>query len=212
MDKGLRLSGVEIALQGRRLVALDGHVAPGRVLTVTGPSGAGKSSLLAFLAGFLDPAFAAAGRIVLDGEDVTARPPQARRMGLLFQDPLLFPHMSVGANLLFGLDPAVRGRAARRAAAERMLERMEMADVFTRDPATLSGGQASRVALGRTLLAGPRALLLDEPFSKLDRPLRRQMRDLVFGLARAQAIPAILVTHDAEDAEAAGGEVVEIGG
>ena len=92
-----------------------------------------------------------------------------------------------------------------------MLSRVGLAGAFDADPATLSGGQAARVALARTLIAEPRALLLDEPFSRLDAPLRRSMRDLVFGLVAERRIPALLVTHDREDAEAAGGPIIELG-
>lgn len=200
---GLVLDRVEIALAGRRLVAIDRRIAPGAVLAVTGPSGAGKSSLLAFLGGFLAPPLAARGRIGLEGRDITALPPEKRRIGLLFQDALLFPHLSVGGNLLFGLGPRTRGRARRRAAADAMLEKVGLAGFFGRDPATLSGGEAARVALARTLLSDPRALLLDEAFSRLDRDLRASVRTLVFGLVCERQIPAILVTHDREDAEGA---------
>jgi putative thiamine transport system ATP-binding protein len=207
---GLALCGVEIRLAGRTLVALDAHVAPGRVLTVMGPSGSGKSSLLAFAAGFLARPFAARGRVLLDGEDVTDLPPERRRIGLLFQDPLLLPHLSVAGNLRFGLSPAVRGRAARRAAVAAALREIGLDDFGPRDPATLSGGEQARVALQRTLLARPRALLLDEPFSKLDAPLRAQVRALVFAQAAKRGLPVLLVTHDPADAEAAGGEVVRL--
>lgn len=212
MDDGLLLGRVCISLGDRRLVALDRWIAPGAVFTVMGPSGAGKSSLLAFLGGFLDPAFTATGRVVLKGRDVTRLRPELRRTGLLFQDALLFPHLSVGGNLLFGLGAHVRGRTARRGAAEAMLEKVGLGGFFARDPATLSGGQGARVALARTLLSEPEALLLDEAFSRLDRDLRASMRALVFGLVRERAIPAILVTHDREDALEAGGDIVEIGG
>ncbi|MCE7030227.1 ATP-binding cassette domain-containing protein [Jiella sp. CBK1P-4] len=209
--EGLRLSGVEIALGGQRLLALDHAVPPGDTLTVMGPSGSGKSTLFAFVAGFLDPAFKAQGKVFLNGRDLTRLAPRRRRLGLLFQDALLFPHMSVGENLLFALSPEIRGRSRRRETAETMLAEVGLDDTFVRDPATLSGGQAARVALARTLLAEPEALLLDEPFSRLDQALRATIRDLVFSRIRERRIPAILVTHDPADAEAAGGDVVDIG-
>lgn len=208
---GLILRDVAIGLDGRRLLALDRRIAPGETLTVMGPSGSGKSTLFAFVAGFLDPAFSATGSVVLDGRELTHLAPRQRRLGLLFQDALLFPHMSVGENLLFALAPTLRGRRARRQAAERMLAKVGLEGMFDRDPATLSGGQAARVALARTLLAEPRALLLDEPFSRLDQTLRIATRKLVFARIRERGIPAILVTHDPADAEAAGGPVVVIG-
>lgn len=210
---GLILREVTIAVRGAALVsALDLHVAPGAVVTVMGPSGSGKSSLLAHIGGFLDPAFDASGEILLDGEPLASLPPQARRIGILFQDDLLFPHLSVGGNLAFGLSAAVRGRAARLARIDEALEQAGLSGFRDRDPATLSGGQRARVALMRTLLAEPKALLLDEPFGKLDRPLRKDFREFVFEHARKRGLPTLLVTHDVEDAEAAGGRVVSLAG
>ena len=210
-DEGLRLDAVEISLGTRRLLTLDRLVPPGQTLSVMGPSGSGKSTLFALIAGFLDPAFTATGRALLNGRDLTGLPPERRRVGLLFQDALLYPHMSVGGNLLFGLSAQVTGRSRRRAAAEAMLERVGLPGHLDRDPATLSGGQGARVALARTLLADPEALLLDEPFSRLDTDLRQTVRQLVFDLVAERQIPALLVTHDRADAEAAGGPIVDLG-
>ena len=207
---GLTIDKVEITLNGDRLVAADAHVSPGEILTVMGPSGSGKSTLLAYVAGFLDPVFSAAGQIRLNKVDVTAQPPERRGMGLLFQDPLLFPHLSVGGNLTFGLTPATKGQAARRQAIEAALSHVGMDGFFHRDPATLSGGQRARVALMRTLLSKPEALLLDEPFSKLDTARRGQVRELVFAEARQRGLPVLLVTHDIADAKAAGGPCIEL--
>jgi putative thiamine transport system ATP-binding protein len=209
---GLQFDRVAIALDGRPLVAVDRLIAPGEVLTVMGPSGSGKSTLLAFAAGFLDPVFSAEGRILLAGEDVTQQPPERRGMGLLFQDPLLFPHMSVSANLMFGLHPSVSGAAARKAAVGQALVDVGLDKFADRDPATLSGGQKARVALMRTLLSEPRALLLDEPFSKLDTARRGQVRSLVFAEAAKRQLPVLLVTHDPADAKAAGGPCIELDG
>ncbi len=211
-EAGLKLDDVTISLGPTRLLAIAHHVAPGETLTVMGPSGSGKSSLLAFVGGFLDPAFRAGGRVVCDGVDILALPPERRHAGILFQDPLLFPHMSVAGNLLFALPQAVSGKAARRAAVEDALRDIGLADAGERDPETLSGGQKARVALARVLLSAPRMLLLDEPFSKLDAELRQQMRERVFGRARRGRLPVVLVTHDEADAEAAGGAVVRVGG
>ncbi len=209
-SRGLSLERLEIALHSDRLVAVDAHIPPGEILTVMGPSGSGKSTLLAYVAGFLDPVFAATGAIRLNGRDVTGLPPERRGMGLLFQDPLLFPHLSVGGNLMFGLTPAIHGRAARRRAVEAALRHVGMDGFYNRDPATLSGGQRARVALMRTLLSKPEALLLDEPFSKLDAARRGQVRDLVFAEARQRGLPVLLVTHDVADATAAGGPCIEL--
>ncbi|WP_370853102.1 ATP-binding cassette domain-containing protein [Oceanibacterium hippocampi] len=208
----LELRGVSLRLGPRALFGpLDLTVAPGDVVTLMGPSGCGKSSLLALICGTLDPAFRASGEIALDGRPLRDLAPERRRVGILFQDDLLFPHLSVADNLAFGLDPAVRGRKARAAAIAAALDDAGLDGYGERDPATLSGGQRARVALMRTLLARPRALLLDEPFSRLDAGLRDRIRRFVFDHARAHALPTLLVTHDAEDARAAGGTVLELG-
>lgn len=212
MESGLFLDEVSIALGARLLLTLTHRVEPGEVLTVMGPSGSGKSTLLAYIGGFLDPAFSARGRVFADAVELTALPAEDRHAGILFQDPLLFPHMSVAGNLVFAIPAAVRGRSARRALAGRALEGVGMEGMGERDPDTLSGGQKARVALARVLLSAPRTLLLDEPFSKLDADLRQQMRELVFDKARASGLPVLLVTHDEADAAAAGGPVIRIGG
>ncbi|MCW3473089.1 ATP-binding cassette domain-containing protein [Limobrevibacterium gyesilva] len=183
---------------------------PSQVVTVMGPSGVGKSSLLAFACGTLAAGLQAEGRVLIDGDDITALPPHRRRLGILFQDDLLFPHMSVGDNLLFGLDPAMRGRAARRAAMQTALIEAELPGMAARDPASLSGGQRARIALMRVLLSRPRALLLDEPFGRLDAALRDRLRRVVFDAAAARGLPVLLVTHDHADADAAGGPVLEL--
>ncbi len=209
-ERGLRLERLRVTREGRLVAALDAHIAPGAVLTVMGPSGSGKSTLLSAIIGAVAPGFAVAGRVRLDGRDLTGLPPQERRVGILFQDDALFAHLSVGGNLAFALPPSVRGRAARRARVEAALADAELTGFADRDPATLSGGQRARVALMRALLAEPRALLLDEPFSRLDAALRAQIRDFVFQRARDRRLPVLLVTHDAEDARAAGGPVVSL--
>jgi putative thiamine transport system ATP-binding protein len=208
---GLELDAVTIALHGRRLIGpLSLSVEPGTIVTVMGPSGCGKSSLLAFLCGTLDPAFAATGRILLERRDIGSLPPERRRLGILFQDDLLFPHMTVGENLAFGLPASLRGRAARRVRVEAALAEAGLAGFADRDPATLSGGQRARAALMRTLLSEPRALLLDEPFSRLDTALKERLRRFVFDHARALGLPTLLVTHDPADAQAAGGPTVAL--
>lgn len=207
----LALRKVTLSLDGTRLFSpLSINVAPGAATTVMGPSGCGKSSLLAYICGTLEPVFAARGEIDLAGEDLASLPPEQRRIGILFQDDLLFPHLSVGDNLAFGLPPEIRGRAERGKLIAAALEDADLAGMADRDPATLSGGQRARVALMRTLLSGPKALLLDEPFSKLDSDLRTRVRDFVFAHARANDVPTLLVTHDPSDADAAGGDVVEL--
>ena len=172
-------------------------VAPGCVHTLMGPSGSGKSSLLAALCGTLPEGLYFDGTVQLAGCRIDRLPPQARRVGMLFQDDLLFPHMTVRENLLFALPAGAA--AAREAAVRQALADVEMVAFAQTDPATLSGGQRARVALARALLAQPLALLLDEPFARLDVALRERMRSLVFGLVRARKIPALLVSHDLAD-------------
>ena len=205
---GLLIDGFSLHLGPSEISRLTASVAPGEVLTIMGPSGSGKSSLLAALIGATPPGFRASGRLQLNGRDITTLPTEARRIGILFQDALLFPHLSVGGNLAFALPAALRPAAARQTRIDAALSEVGLPGFAPRDPATLSGGQRARVALLRMLLAAPEALLLDEPFSGLDQSLRRQIRALVFDQARARGLPVILVTHDAEDAQAAGGRVM----
>ena len=205
--RGLELRDLQITINGAPLVAVTTTVAPGQVVTIMGPSGVGKSTILAAITGSLAPAFRFSGQVILNGTDVTRLPPPARRIGILFQEELLFPHLSVGANLAFGLR---RGAKDRRAVIDAALNDIGLPGVADRDPATLSGGQKARVALMRMLLSDPQALLLDEAFSKLDTDLRAQMRDLVFTHARARHLPVLMVTHDHEDAAAAGGPVITL--
>jgi len=205
--RGLELRDLQITINGAPLVSVNTTVAPGQVVTIMGPSGVGKSTILAAITGSLAPAFRFTGQVILNGTDVTRLPPPARRIGILFQEELLFPHLSVGANLAFGLR---RGAKDRRAVIDAALNDIGLPGVADRDPATLSGGQKARVALMRMLLSDPQALLLDEAFSKLDTDLRAQMRDLVFTHARARDLPVLMVTHDHEDAAAAGGPVIAL--
>lgn len=209
MNKGLTLQNVCIMRGDAPLIEVDHTINAGEVLTVMGPSGVGKSTLLAYITGTLAPAFRGMGQILLDGVDITTKPPHARRIGILFQDDLLFPHMSVGANLAFGI-PKGGSKAERRAAIDHALADVDLAGFADRDPATLSGGQKARVALARMLLSEPCALLLDEAFSRLDAELRAQVRDLVFQTAKSRALPVLMVTHDADDAQAAGGEIIAL--
>ena len=207
----LRLQAVRLRLLGRELIGpLDATVAPGECLTLMGPSGCGKSSLLNFLAGTLDGVFEASGRALIGDIDLTGMAPERRRIGILFQDDLLFPHLSVGGNLAFALPADVRPHAQRRARIEAALNEAGLSGFAERDPATLSGGQRARVALMRTLLAAPRALLLDEPFNKLDAQLRDEFRDFVFRHARDFGLPTLMVTHDQADARAAGGRILHL--
>ncbi|WP_420394467.1 ATP-binding cassette domain-containing protein [Acuticoccus sp.] len=211
----LVLERLTVRVAGRTVASLSATVPPGEVLAVMGPSGVGKSSLLLAVAGLLARPFQVSGRVRLGDVELTALPPERRRLGLMFQDALLYPHMSVLQNVAFAVprrDGAGRTlpRAARREQALDELARVEMAEFAARDPDTLSGGQRSRVALARTLASRPGALLLDEPFAALDPSLRAQVRRMVFDLAATDRLPVVMVSHDPADAEAAGGPVVEL--
>jgi putative thiamine transport system ATP-binding protein len=207
--RALRIRDVCVALPGRELIRhLSIDVAAGQVVTVMGASGSGKSSLLAWIGGFLQPPFVASGDVSIGTRRMNDEPPHARRAGILFQDDLLFPHLSVAGNLLFAVPAAVRSRAARRHAVDEALSEAGLTGYGERDPATLSGGQRARVALLRTLLSEPQLLLLDEPFGKLDAALRGEFRRFVFEHAQRLGLPTLMVTHDAADADAAGGPVV----
>ena len=174
----------------------------GEIVTLMGPSGCGKSSLLAYIAGDLTAPMHGSGRVLLDGVDLTRVPPERRQVGRLFQDDLLFPHLSVSENLLFGIP---RGRSAeRRSLVNDALAQAQLEGLENRAPQTLSNGQKARVALFRALMAKPQAMLLDEPFSKLDAELRQSIRNYVFAHLRERNIPTLLVTHDREDAPSGG--------
>ncbi|UBU95017.1 ATP-binding cassette domain-containing protein [Edwardsiella sp. LADL05-105] len=190
----LNLRQLSVELAGRPLLApLTLTVAPGEIVTLMGPSGCGKSTLLAGIGGHLQPPLVARGEVWLDRRSLSRVPPWRRGIGLLFQDDVLFPHLTVAQNLRFALPPGVSDEAVTRA-----LQQAELAGRGASYPAALSGGSA-RISVLRTLLAAPSALLLDEPFSRLDAPLRRRFRRWVYGQIAERAIPAILVTHDRAD-------------
>ena len=180
----------------------------GEIVTLMGPSGSGKSTLFSWLVGALSDDFQARGELWLDERRCDGLPVESRGLGILFQDALLFDAFSVGQNLLLALPERFAGHA-RREAVELALNSAGLGDRYASDPATLSGGERARVSLLRALLAEPQALLLDEPFSRLDKALRTTFRAWVFDTVRARNIPVVLVTHDEDDIPPAG-EVIEI--
>ncbi|MFK8016860.1 MAG: ATP-binding cassette domain-containing protein [Gammaproteobacteria bacterium] len=207
----LHVDQVSIVTTERKLFEpVSFSVEPGAIISVVGASGSGKSSLLAYACGFLDPSLDATGEVRVGDDTVTHLPPQQRRLGLLFQESLLFPHLSVAGNLAFGLAPG-GSRAERSRQVSAALSSVDLEGFDDRDPASLSGGQKARVALLRVLLSEPRALLLDEPFGALDDTTRERVRTLVFAEARQRGLPTLLVTHDEQDVAAAGGPRVELG-
>lgn len=205
MNAGLQIDIKRLGTAAQTLVQdLHLNVPAGEILTLMGPSGCGKSSVLAAIAGTLASVSEGlqplqfAGRVQLNGRDLTTLPTHLRGVGLVFQDALLFAHMTVAENLLFAV-PRALPLAQRQARVQQALQEAELSGLGERDPSTLSGGQRARVALMRALLAEPQALLLDEPFSKLDAALRAQLRPWVFAHVRERRIPVVLVTHDEQD-------------
>jgi molybdate transport system ATP-binding protein len=176
-----------------------------------GPSGSGKTTLLSILAGLIRPD---RGRIRLDSTvlfDSAAKvnlPPEARRIGYVFQDYLLFPHLSVRRNLLYGWRR--RPRDARPPTLERVVEVLELGDLLERLPHALSGGQQQRVALGRALLCGPRLLLLDEPLASVEEALRQRVLGYIEQVLREWDIPTMYVTHNAGEVEQLARQVVRL--
>ena len=184
-------------------------VARGEMRLVQGASGCGKSTLLGIICGTADAALKWSGDVRLNDRSISPVPAEDRRVGLIFQDALLFPHMTVADNLAFGL--AARHRRDRDARVAEALGIAGLEGFGGRDPATLSGGQAARVALMRTLLAEPDALLMDEAFSALDPDRRRSFGGFVREQVRLRDIPALLVSHDSGDAAFADGAPVRLG-
>ncbi|ELE8118122.1 ATP-binding cassette domain-containing protein [Vibrio fluvialis] len=174
-------------------------ITPGEIVTLMGPSGCGKSTLLSAIAGHLTPDFACSGDIMLDDQSLNYVAPHLRQVGILFQDDLLFPHLTVWENLAFALPNSLKG-AERKAAALTALKHISLTELANSFPDQISGGQRARVSLIRMLLARPKLALLDEPFSKLDKSLRSQFRNWVFNQLTQAAVPTLMVTHDEEDA------------
>ena len=186
------------------------EVADGEVLSIMGPSGSGKSTLLNWLIGALPESFDAHGELYLNNKSLNILTTQQRKIGILFQSDMLFPHLSVGANLSFALPSSKGNKIERRLLIEKELADAGMEGFYSHDPATLSGGQRARVSALQTLLAEPKAVLLDEPFSRLDKDRRQQFRGFVFQRITALNIPALLVTHDEEDIPL-NGRVIQLG-
>lgn len=202
---GITVRGVSVGFDGTEVLhGVDLDVAAGSVVALLGPSGCGKTTLLRSIAGLEDPA---AGEVCIGERTVsgpaTQVPPEKRRIGMVFQDWALFPHLSVRGNVAFGLPRGERkgGRV------EAALEMVGLSGFGDRSPGTLSGGQQQRVALARALAPEPSALLLDEPFSNLDTTLRAKVRTEVHELLHRVGITTVFVTHDQDEAFVLGDEV-----
>ena len=207
----LRLEKLVISRAENVLLNVNACVEKGQVLTVMGPSGAGKSTLLQAIAGQLYEPFSVSGIIKINNNVINRKPAHLRKVGMMFQDALLFEHMTVAENIAFAMPKTSHSNPhARMEAINTMLSAVELESMGQRGVNTLSGGQQSRVSLLRTLASAPDVVLLDEPFSKLDLALRGQIRSWTFEQLKAHNIPAVLVTHDKEDAIAAGGQIIEL--
>ena len=208
MQSSLEIKNCELYRQNQQLLSLNEQVKGGEILTVMGPSGSGKSSLLNWLTGTLPSGFSANGEVWLNGENINNLPAHLRHIGVLYQDALLFSHLSVSGNIAFAMPKG--NKKQRLEKIEYALEQVGLKGMANRHPDNLSGGQQARVALLRMLLSEPKAILLDEPFSKLDTQLRVDTRELVFSQIREHKLPAIMVTHDHSDAEAANGKLITL--
>lgn len=208
MQSSLEIKNCELYRQHELLLSLNEQVKGGEILTIMGPSGSGKSSLLNWLTGTLPSDFSANGEVWLNGKNINNLPAHLRHIGVLYQDALLFSHLSVSGNIAFAMPKG--NKKQRLEKIEHALEQVGLKGMANRHPDNLSGGQQARVALLRMLLSEPKAILLDEPFSKLDTQLRVDTRELVFSQIREHKLPAIMVTHDHSDAEAANGKLITL--
>ena len=205
-EAGLSISGLSVQAGSFTLGPVSLDIPPDRVLVVLGPSGAGKTMLLETIAGLRPQQ---AGQISLAGTDITSLPPERRRIGLVFQDAALFPHLTVKDNVRFG--PRAR-RATSPDGSDGLLRQLGIAHLANRSPRSLSGGERQRVALARALAIQPGLLLLDEPLSALDQPTREEMRSLLQQLLTELEIPAAHVTHDRDEALSIGDDLAVIVG
>jgi ABC-type Fe3+/spermidine/putrescine transport system ATPase subunit len=205
-EAGLSIGGLSARAGSFTLGPVSLDIPPDRVLVVLGPSGAGKTLLLETIAGLRPQQ---AGQIILAGTDITSLPPERRRIGLVFQDAALFPHLTVKDNVRFG--PRARGAASPDGSGD-LLRQLGIAHLADRSPRWLSGGERQRVALARALAIQPGLLLLDEPLSALDQPTREDMRALLQQLLAELEIPAAHVTHDRDEALSIGDDLAVIVG
>ena len=205
---GLRLRSVSVDFDGRSILHdVSLTVASGEIVAILGPSGSGKSTLLRLVAGLVEPT---SGAVIIDDTDVTSVPTHRRGVGLVFQNNQLFPHLDVAANIAYGLRVAGMPVDQRRDRVSELLTLVGMPGFGSREVATLSGGEAARVALARSLATSPRVVLLDEPLSGLDHDLRYSLADDVRRVVRAAGSTAVVVTHDPDEARRIADRVVTL--
>ena len=190
-----------------QLVRVSFSLEKGEALVLLGRSGIGKSTVLRMIAGLEKPD---GGRIHLDNVDITDLPPGKRRVGMVFQDAALFPHLTVEDNIAYGLVSGGMSRKESRTMADEWLRRFSLEGFARRRPETLSGGEKQRVALARTLVVDPALVLFDEPLSALDAGLRDRLRRELRSRQQGQGYTAVYVTHDAADAEILGDRILEL--
>lgn len=178
--------------------SLNFTIASGEILSMMGPSGCGKSTLLNVIAGHQQSDFHTSGKILLNDQEINNLPPDKRNIGVLFQDDLLFPHLNIWQNLAIALPNSLLKHQRKNQAME-TLEQINLAYLADHSPTNISGGQKARIAMMRMLLAKPAAVLLDEPFSKLDLKLRDAFREWIFEQIKERNIPALMVTHELAD-------------
>ena len=205
---GLEVRNVSVAFDDRTVlddVSLD--VPRGSIVAVLGPSGSGKSTLLRVVAGLANPT---SGTVVVNGADVSRVPTHRRNVGMVFQNNQLFPHLTVAENVAYGLRVAGASKTHTAARIAELLDLVGLSDHASRNVATLSGGEAARVALARSLATEPNVLLLDEPLAGLDHELRYPLADELRRVIQAAGTTAVLVTHDPVEAERVADRVVRI--
>jgi putative spermidine/putrescine transport system ATP-binding protein len=201
---GLQISDVNHHYEGKQVLhSVDFQVPDGKVVALLGPSGCGKSTILRAIAGLITPT---AGRIVLNGRDLTKIAVRHRQLGMVFQNFALFSHMTVAENIAYGLNALPRDQ--RKTRVDRLMDLVRLTPFANRFPPSLSGGQQQRVAVARALATDPAALLMDEPFGALDRALRSELQAELVRMQDDVGITTVMVTHDQEEAQAVAGQLV----
>lgn len=194
---------------GAFTLTCDFEISGGQFCAVLGPSGAGKSTLLSLLAGFENLEH---GRIILDGVDVTALPPNVRPVSMVFQDNNVFPHLTVAQNVSLGISPSLRLSLEQKKIVEDALEHVQLSALANKRPGDISGGERQRVALARVLVRAKKILLLDEAFAALDPGLRQNLMERVVDIAKARGLTVLMVTHQPDEVKAVADHVMFVAG